>query len=277
MLSSGLTRELTMRIIWKIATFLLVALGTTQAMAQEHEDVNAANNPLTPKITINFHDYFIPSFADTPGDPHANQFLLRGLVPSDMFDLPQLLRFTLPIATSPDVPTGYVTGLGDLTLMDIFILPKQGELTFGVGPLVVLPTATDKSLGAGKWQVGAAGIGIAPQDWGLLGGLVTYQTSFAGADSREDVNLFTFQPIVNYNLQDGWYLRSSATWNFDIHSGDAYIPVGFGVGKVFQLDKGVTLNAFIEPQYTVWNEGSAPRWQIFAGMNFQFPIRKPAQ
>lgn len=266
-----------MKAIFRVAAGFGCALLAAAAAAQEHEDVNAANNPLTPKITLNLHDYFIPSFADTPGDPHANQFLLRGLIPSDMFGLPQLLRFTLPIATSPDVPSGYVTGLGDLTLMDIFILPKHGDVTFGVGPLVVLPTATDESLGAGKWQVGGAGVIVAPQSWGLLAGLVTYQTSFAGQSEREDVNLLTFQPIVNFNLQHGWYLRSSATWNFNLESGDAYIPVGLGVGKVFQLDKGVTMNAFIEPQYTVWNEGGAPRWQIFAGMNFQFPIRRPTE
>lgn len=251
-------------------------LATLPALGQEaHESVNEANNPLTPKITINLQNYFIPSFIDTPGDPHANQFLIRGLVPSDMFGLPQLLRFTLPIATSPDVPSGYVTGLGDLTLMDIFILPKKGDVTFGAGPLVVLPTATDDSLGSGKWQIGAAGIAVAPQDWGLLAGLATYQTSFAGSDMREDVNLATFQPIVNVNLSDGWYLRSSATWNFNLESGASYIPVGAGIGKVFQLEKGATLNAFIEPQYTVWNDGpGAPRWQLFAGMNFQFPVKR---
>lgn len=259
-----------------LAAFVTVAPNL--AKAQEHEDVNAANNPLTPKITLNLHDYFIPSFNDTPGEPKANQFLIRGLVPSDMWGLPQLLRFTLPIATAPDVPSGYVTGLGDLTLMDIFILPKLGDVTFGAGPLVVLPTATDTSLGAGKWQVGAAGVIVAPQSWGLLGGLVTYQTSFAGDNDRDDVNLLTVQPIVNVNLADGWYLRSSATWNFNLENGTSYIPVGLGVGKVIPLEKGVTMNAFIEPQYTVWHDGpGSPRWQIFAGMNFQFPIRKPTE
>lgn len=254
---------------------ILLTCFSSIGLAQEHEDVNSANNPLTPAITINFQDYFIPSFIDVPGDPHANQFLLRGLVPSDLGGVPQLLRFTLPVATSPDVPDGYVTGLGDLTLMDIFILPKKGELTFGAGPLVVLPTATDEYLGSGKWQAGGIGIVVAPQKWGLLAGLVTYQTSFAGQDDREDVNLFTFQPIVNYNLSDGWYLRSTATWNFNLENGSSYVPVGLGLGKVFQLDKGVTMNAFVEPQYTVWHDGAgAPRWQIFAGLNFQFPIGK---
>jgi len=253
-----------------------LAAPALPAFAQgTHDSVNDANNPLTPKITINFQDYFIPSFIDTPGDSHANQFLLRGLVPSDLFGMPQLFRFTLPIATSPDVPSGYVTGLGDLTLMDIFILPKQGDVTFGAGPLIVLPTATDDSLGSGKWQIGAAGIVVAPQDWGLLAGLGTYQTSFAGSDSREDVSVATFQPIVNVNLSEGWYLRSSATWNFDLENGRSYIPIGAGIGKVFQLEKGITMNAFVEPQYTVWHDGAgAPRWQIFAGLNFQFPVGK---
>lgn len=261
---------------WKAAAAALLLMSGS-ASAQEHEDVNAANNPLTPKITINFQDYYIPSFIGAPGDPEANQFLLRGLIPSDMWGLPQLLRFTLPVATSPDTPSGYVTGLGDLTLMDIFILPKHGEVTFGAGPLIVLPTATDTSLGAGKWQIGAAGVVVAPQSWGLFAGLLTYQTSFAGSSDRDDVNLLTFQPIVNVNLAEGWYLRSSATWNFDLEDGDSYIPVGLGIGKVIPLDSGITMNAFVEPQYTVWHDGEgAPRWQIFAGVNFQFPIKKPA-
>ncbi len=264
-----------MRLIQMIA-LLTTAVVALPALAQDSpSSVNDANNPLTPKITLNLQNYYIPSFTDTPGDPHANQFLLRGLVPSDMFGAPQLLRFTLPIGTSPDVPSGYVTGLGDLTLMDIFILPKKGDVTFGAGPLAVLPTATDDSLGSGKWQIGAAGIVVAPQEWGLLAGLATYQTSFAGSDLRDDVDLLTVEPIVNINLADGWYLRSSATWNFNLESGASYIPVGAGIGKVFQLDKGVTMNAFVEPQYTVWSEGGgAPRWQIFAGLNFQFPIGK---
>ena len=263
---------------WNAAPAAILLMLAGPVAAQEHQDVNDANNPLTPKITINFQDYYIPSFIDVPGKPVSNQFLLRGLIPSDMWGLPQLLRFTLPVATAPDDPSGYVTGLGDLTLMDLFILPKHGDVTFGAGPLVVLPTATDSSLGAGKWQIGAAGVVVAPQSWGLVAGLATYQTSFAGNSDRDDVNLLTFQPIVNVNLPDGWYLRSSATWNFNLENGNSYIPLGLGIGKVMALDKGVTMNAFVEPQYTVWHDGpGAPRWQIFAGVNFQFPIRKPAE
>ncbi len=258
----------------RIATLLtgLAAMAwSAPSNGQEHEDVNAANNPLTPKITINLHDYYVPELDGIDGR-YANQFLLRGLIPSDLFGKPQLFRFTLPIATAPEFPDGYVTGLGDLTLMDIFVFPGK-TVSFGAGPLVVLPTATDDLLGAGKWQAGAVGLAIAPQKWGLIGGLLTYQASFAGDRDREDVSLATFQPIVNYNLANGFYLRSTATWSFNLENGDYYIPVGFGVGKVFQINDKVTMNAFVEPQYTVASEGVGnPKWQIFAGVNFQFAI-----
>ncbi|WP_276119958.1 hypothetical protein [Pararhizobium qamdonense] len=260
------------RIVWAAFAGLCMVAA---AAAQEHEDINAANNPLTPKITINFHNFYIPEFIDVPQDKHANQFLLRGLIPSDVFGLPQLIRFTLPIATSPQASGGYVTGIGDLTLIDLFMLPKIGDVTLAAGPVLVLPTATEDELGSGKWQAGAAGVIVAPQSWGLFGGLVTYQASFAGSDLRDGVNLLTVQPIVNINLDQGFYLRSTATWNFNMEAGTSYIPVGFGIGKVFQLEKGITMNAFIEPQYTIWHDGpGAPRWQIFAGLNFQFPIGK---
>ncbi|TIN48127.1 MAG: hypothetical protein E5Y32_05530 [Mesorhizobium sp.] len=257
---------------WIFASLGLAAVAWSgPSTAQEHEDINAANNPLTPKITINFHDYYVPELEGLD-DRYANQFLLRGLIPHDLFGYPQLVRFTLPIATAPEFPDGYVTGLGDLTLMDIFVFPGE-KISFGAGPLVVLPTATDDLLGAGKWQAGAVGLAIAPQPWGLLGGLVTYQASFAGDDDREDVSLLTFQPIVNFNLSEGFYLRSSATWNFNFENDTYYIPVGFGVGKVLQVNDKVTMNAFIEPQYTVASEGIGnPEWQIFAGVNFQFAL-----
>lgn len=259
------------------STVLAATLGllafSTPGLSQEHEDVNVANNPLTPKITLNLQNYHAPDIVGLD-DRYANQLLLRGLVPADFFGQPQLFRFTLPVATAPAFPSGYETGLGDLTLLDILLFPGR-QVSFGFGPLLVLPTATDDSLGSGTWQAGAAGVVVAPQPWGLVGALATYQTSLAGRDEREDVSLATFQPIVNLNLKDGWYLRSSATASFDLENDGYFVPVGLGVGKVFKVSDKTTLNAYVEPQYTVLNEGYGnPRWQVLAGANLQFAIGK---
>jgi len=106
------------------------------------------------------------------------------------------------------------------------------------------------------------------QSWGLAGALVTYQQSFADDFGREPTSLLTAQPIVFYNLTQGFYLRSSAIWSFDFQDNLGYIPVGFGAGKVTKFGK-VTANFFVEPQHTAYHYGQqVPHWQIYAGMNF---------
>jgi hypothetical protein len=234
-------------------------------------EVNAANNPLTPKITVNLQDYFLPSL-NRLGNRQANQGLLRGLVPSDAFGVPQLVRFTLPLVTTPTFPSGSDTGLGDLTVFDLVVIPTK-SVVFGVGPLLVAPTATSRNTGTGKWQGGAAAVGVAPQSWGLLAGLVTYQHSFAGDDDRPTAQIVTAQPIVTYNLPAGFYLRSTGVMTFDLGNNTTTIPVGFGAGKVWSFGNGNTVNAFAEPQYSVIHSGvGVPIWQIFAGINFQFAL-----
>jgi len=125
-------------------------------------------------------------------------------------------------------------------------------------------------LGQGKWQTEPAAVAITPLSWGLLGGLFQHHQSFAGDDDRDDVSLLTVQPLVIYNLPQGYYLRSTGIWNFDLENDHHFIPVGLGLGKVWKVDQQTTAN-LSSPQYTVWHDGDvAPRWQIFVGFNLQF-------
>jgi hypothetical protein len=61
------------------------------------------------------------------------------------------------------------------------------------------------------------------------------------------MSLALLSPIINFNLKDGFYLRSSAMWNFDPENRNHSIPVGLRIGKVFQVDDKVTMIAFVEP------------------------------
>lgn len=244
---------------------LLLFLAPLSSMA----DQNSANNPLTPVNTLTLQDYYIPSLKHMP-DAWANQFLLRGVLPSKAFGVPQLFRFTLPIATMSPSQSVSKTGLGDLTLMDLF-MSSAGGVSYGAGPILVAPTATDRLLGAGKWQAGVALAAMKPSSWGLMGALFTYQQSFAGQSDRDNVKLLTFQPVGFYNLANGAYIRSSASWSFDLENDTNYVPIGLGIGKVFKAGSSTTVNMYVEPQYSVFTKGAGvPRWQILAGVNLQF-------
>lgn len=234
---------------------------------------NDANNPLTPKVTLNLHDYYVPSLIGVP-DREANQLLFRGLMPFKVLGVPQLFRFTLPVVTSPTFPNGSDTGFGDLTIFDLIPFASK-PVELAAGPLFVAPLGDNPVLGSGKWQAGAAGLALLTPDWGILGGLTTYQHSFSGSDQRDDVSLLTVQPLLFYNLPSGFYLRSSGIWNFDLENHRWFIPVGFGVGHVTEISDTVTMNVFVEPQYSVLHDDDAdgfPRWQIFAGINFQIAM-----
>lgn len=166
-------------------------------LAQTSDQVNESNNPLTPAITVNLQDQWAPRLYDS--DDATNALLLRGVLPHLLGGVPQILRATLPIPTAPSAG-GNKTGLGDLNLFDL-VLMKREKVMLGFGPQLTLPTATDPALGTGKWQAGLAAVAIAPQSWGLLGGLITWQHSFAGPSSRPTQNNLTVQPFYIYRGQ----------------------------------------------------------------------------
>lgn len=243
----------------------------TAATAGAAHATNEANNPLTPKVTISFHDQWTAEIYGS--DQNANAFLLRGVIPHELLGPGQLFRFTLPVVTAP-AASGDTTGIGDLNLIDLFPW-KAGGVEIAVGPQLTIPTATQDETGTGRWQAGAAGIVIAPREWGLLGGLVTWQASFAGDEDRADQNDVTAQPFFLYNLPGGWYLRSTATCTFDLEHDHYAIPLGAGAGKAHVRPSGTMVNVFVEPQWTLFHDGAGqPEFQVFAGLNLQFPLRR---
>ena len=139
-----------------VATLVVPALALAQEQASTQQ-TNEANNPLTPKITVNLQDQWAPELYDS--DEDTNAFLVRGLLPHRLGGPPQLFRFTLPVVSAPTA-SGDTTGLGDLNLIDLFPF-KSGGLEIAVGPQLTIPTASEDETGSGKWQAGVATLVIA--------------------------------------------------------------------------------------------------------------------
>jgi hypothetical protein len=84
--------------------------------------------------------------------------------------------------------------------------------------------------------------------------------------------MISVQPNIFYNLDHGYYLRSSAVVTYDTYHHTSVVPVGFGAGKVIQLDGGYTLNAYVEAQPSVYRPAvGAPLFRVFTGIKIQFP------
>ena len=252
------------------AVAAVLALAMPFAAAGQNNSLNEANDPLTPKMAFQMHDYVQPVMSGRPDDG-AHQFYLRHLVPHDTLGFDQIARMSLPLISNTWGPQGSWNGIGDLTVYDMAVA-YLGKTKLGAGSLFVAPTASAPALGSGKWQGGAQTVVSARHDWGLSALLSSYQQAFDGS-----LQTLTIQPLLFLDLAGGYYLRSTgiSTFNLGLNS---VVPVGLGLGRVFERPDGRVLNIFVEPQYSVLQTGAGvPSFQVFAGVVLQFPIRGEAR
>jgi len=197
----------------RLSSASLVALAGAIAGAQAADAPDAAaqaNNPLANMTALNFQDYYIGRITDT--DEDGNQFWVRYAQPFELAGTKWLMRASLPLNSYPAPPDGGTeTGLGDINAFAAYLIDTgDPALSFGFGPQVTAPSATEDALGSGKWSAGFANVLFNARSQKLqYGYLLTWQASFAGDDDRQDVNIGAFQPFLFYQLGHGTYLRSA--------------------------------------------------------------------
>ena len=95
--------------------------------------------------------------------------------------------------------------------------------------------------------------------------------SFAGESDRPEVSQFAFQPFVNYNLDEGWYLSSSPILVANWHADDVWtVPVGLSLGRIFNIGSQ-PVNLRFGGEYNVVRPDSAPEWALKFTFQFLFP------
>ncbi len=152
-----------------------------------------------------------------------------------------ITRTIVPVIYQDDLfpRAGSQFGLGDINLSLFFSprKPTEGGLTWGVGPVVLLPTATDSLLGGKKWGAGPTAVGLVLSGPWTAGMLANHIWSFAGDDDRQDISNSFVQPFVAYTWPSAWTVsvqsESSYNWNSDQWS----IPVNLGVSKLVRFGK----------------------------------------
>jgi hypothetical protein len=149
-----------------------------------------ANNPLANFTALNFHDYYIGELTDT--DENANQVWARFAKPFTVGETNWIMRASLPLNTYPVAPQlNHETGIGDMNLFAAYLIDTGNPtLAFGIGPQITAPTASKDALGSEKWSAGLVNtlFNFASPVF-QYGYLLSWQTSFAGADDRDDVNV----------------------------------------------------------------------------------------
>ena len=113
-----------------------------------------------------------------------------------------------------------------------------GGWTWGVGPVFLLPTATDDFLGTEKWGAGPTAVALRQTASGWSYGLLfNHIWSFAGSDDRQDVNATFLQPFVSKSLGQGRTLSFGIESTKDWENDQWTVPLNVGYSKVSRIGK----------------------------------------
>jgi len=142
---------------------------------------------------------------------------------------------------NPQPGTEAADGINDLLTAFWFSRkgPHHGKHHFAPGVAAQFPTASDDTLGSGKWSLGPS-FDYEYENGRLFAGAIALQVwSFAGDAERKDVNMLMIKPFVVFSLTEKWDLLYmpygiSVYWNKP--SGEkVYLPLGGGAQRHFQL------------------------------------------
>jgi len=239
----------------------------------EADLAKAAQNPIANMISLPFQNN--TNFNFGPEEKTQNILNIQPVYPVSINDEWNMItRSILPVVSQPQLSADddRTNGLGDATVTAFLSPRNSGEWIWGLGPVLLLPTATNDDLGVDKWGLGPSAVFLTMQGPWVVGSLFSNIWSVGGSGD-EDVNLFTWQYFVNYNLPEGWYLVTSPviTANWEASSSDTWtVPVGGGLGKIFRIGEQ-PMNAQLQAFYNVEKPDYGADWQLRLQLQFLFP------
>jgi hypothetical protein len=234
------------------AIFIMTNFGASSSALAQGEGggqvdlATQSQNPIASLISLPFEFDSYQNVGEE--DRTQNTILFKPVVPIDITENWELVvRGIIPFIDQPDSgPIDGKTGVGDIQLQTYFVPKKTNSLggdnfwTWGVGPVLQFDTASDDILGTGRNAAGIGGVLFSKINNWTVGALLNNVWDVDSSNTREGVNFMTFQPFANYNLDNGWYLKTGPviTYNHEADSGNKWtIPVGAGFGRIFNLGK----------------------------------------
>jgi hypothetical protein len=250
------------------------ATGQLAAQAPQAGEADLAQqlaNPISSLISVPIQSNI--DFGVGPGDGTRWITNIQPVIPFELSENWNLIsRTILPVIDQEGIDLAGVTdefGLGD-TVQSFFISPKSSDPIWGLGPVFLIPTATDPVLGSEQWGVGATAVVLKQSGPWTYGALANHLWSFAGDDARADVNATFLQPFVSYitNTKTTFSLTLESTYDWENRQWN--VPANFIVSQLIKIgDQPVQL--FGGVRYYLETPDGGPEWGLRFGLTFLFP------
>ena len=180
-----------------------------------------------------------------------------------------ITRAILPLIWQPSLEPAHAVPFGTgPTTFSAFLSPHNptNGWLWGIGPVVQVPTSSDKTLGSPVWGGGPTGVLVYMMGPIVAGVLANNVWSFGGTSGRAGTryNTFLTQPFLNYNFGEGWYVGTSPiiTANWLTAGNNAWtLPVGANVGRVVKIGGKLPVNLSVGAYYNALRPEDGSTWQ----------------
>jgi hypothetical protein len=230
-------------------------------------------NPLADIITLPIQNHFEWG-GGFDGDGFRYQLNIMPVIPIHLSEDWNLIARTIISYVDQENIFGNTSqsGLTD-SLQSFFFSPSKPNskgITWGIGPAILLPTATDDLLGFGKWGAGPNAI-VLRQQGSLTYGLVAkHAWSFAGDSDRVDVNASFVQPFFAYKTKTFTSFLLTSETVYDWRSEQATVPLDFIIGQMVKI-AGRPVQFQIGARYYLDGPSFAPDWGLQFSVNLLWP------
>lgn len=246
-----------------------------ESAASDDEIVKQLNNPVSSLISVPLQNN-LDFGAGPTGDGVQYRVNLQPVYPKQLNDdITLISRIVLPYVYQEDVVANGTSqsGLADIVASFFFAgKPAADGPTLGFGPALVLPTATDDLLGSEKWSAGPTGLILwqsGPFTYGVLGRQVW---SFAGSDSRADVNQTYVQPFFSYATKSRTTFGLNSESTYDWTSDQWTVPINGTVSQLVRFGK-TPVSFQLGYRYYAEKAANGPDWGLRFSVTFVFPSK----
>ena len=260
-----------------IAVFLIILSMNAKAQNEEETTTSAEKlakklaNPVASLISVPFQNNF--EFNVGPFEGFRYMLNIEPVIPISINEKWNMIsRTIIPVISQNNVTEIGVsqTGLGDIN-QSIFFSPKEAKngLVWGVGSVLLLPTATSNTFGLQKWGAGPNALVLKLKGQWTYGALMNHMWSYAGS-GLNDISGTFFQPFATYATKTGASYtvasENSQDWKNDSFVGIAgvyYAKVTKFGNQMVQIGGG--------PKLFYGNNQNRPEWGFRANLILIFP------